>query len=761
MIEKKKMEWKFQRLGGIDQALLQTSEELCGLRELDPKLWVALACPAHGLELDDRLLEMIDSDKDGRIRVPEVLAATEWVCAKLKNPASIIEASEVLPIADIDESSGEGRRLAATAGAVLKSLGKGGVLEVGVGDIFLAASELAGREYNGDGILPPAPHLDEDVRSFIRAALETVGGLRDGGGEAGIDITLAEAFEKALAGWVAWKDSLARAEAPLGPDTPEAWELMRELAPKFEDYFLRCDLASYAPQSAEILNPGQDMFVQEGNAVFLSEGLKDLPLSRVSPACVLDAAEGLNPAWRDQVQRFLALCREYLDAPNHLNRKNWNGIQEAFKPYAAAFAAKPEPVLPEVEFGPTASFDSLDEGLIKSVLEGDVLEKFKALAEKDAAYPAPAADMADLGRLVVYRSGLHRLLRNFVSFQDFYTLRNNAAFQAGTLYIDGRSCRLCVSVENPDEHSVLAGYSELFLLYLKCSRKAPEGSGEPEGERLIAAAVTAGSQDLLVQGRNGVFVDNRGYDWDAQVIKVLSKPISLWEAVWEPYKKIARMIGEQISKFAASRQQGVLDSAGKQISSAESAVAAPSAAEASAPPKFDIARSAGLFAAVGLALGVMGTALASLAKAAFSLEWWQFPLVFLGIFLLISGPSVIIAWFKLRKRTLGPLLEASGWAVNSRAPINIPLASALTFTAKLPRHAHRSFSDPLKQKKRWGLWAFIAALAVSAVIGWWWFAKSDENASTPVNATNGSIQEPAAPAAAGPSGVEPAGAEPK
>ncbi len=760
MIEEKKIQWKFQRLGGIDQALLQTSEEVCGLRELDPKLWVALACPAHGLELDNRLLEMIDSDKDGRIRVPEVLAATEWVCANLKDPASIIEPSEMLPVADIDESSEEGRRLASAARAVLESLGKGGAAEVGAGDIFLAASDLAGREYNGDGILPPAPHLDEDVRGFIRAVLETVGGLRDGGGEPGIDTALAEAFEKALGGWVAWKDGLARAGSLLGPDTPEAWALMQELGPKFDDYFLRCDLASYAPQSAEILNPCQGMFVQEGNAVLLNEGLKDLPLSRVSPDGVLDAAEGLNPAWRNQVQRFLALCREYLDAPNRLSRKNWHAVQEAFRSYAAAFAAKPEPVLPEVEFAPTASFDSLHEGLVKSVLEGDLLEKFKALAEKDAAYPAPAADISALGRLVVYRSGLHRLLRNFVSFQDFYTLRNNAAFQAGTLYIDGRSCRLCVSVDNPDEHSVLAGYSELFLLYLKCSRKAPEGSGEPEGERLIAAAVTAGNQDLLVQGRNGVFVDNRGYDWDAQVIKVVSKPISLWEAVWEPYKKIARMIGEQISKLAASRQQGVLDGAGRQISSAEASVASPSA-DAPAPPKFDIARSAGLFAAVGLAIGVMGTALASLAKAAFSLEWWQFPLVFLGIFLLISGPSVIIAWFKLRKRTLGPLLEASGWAVNSRAPINIPLANALTFTAKLPRHANRSFSDPLKQKKRWGLWAFIAALVVSAVIGWWWFAKSDENASVPVNAINGSMQEPAAPAAADPSGAGHAGAEQK
>ena len=59
----------------------------------------------------------------------------------------------------------------------------------------------------------------------------------------------------------------------------------------------------------------------------------------------------------------------------------------------------------------------------------------------------------------------------------------------------------------------------------------------------------------------------------------------------------------------------------------------------------------GIFAAIGLALGAIGTALASIAAALFSLAWWQFPLLFVGIFLCISGPSMFLAWLKLRRRT--------------------------------------------------------------------------------------------------------------
>ena len=49
-----------------------------------------------------------------------------------------------------------------------------------------------------------------------------------------------------------------------------------------------------------------------------------------------------------------------------------------------------------------------------------------------------------------------------------------------------------------------------------------------------------------------------------------------------------------------------------------------------------------------------------------------------------SGPSVLLAFLKLRQRTLGPMLEANGWAVNGRVKVNMPLGAALTELKTLP-----------------------------------------------------------------------------
>jgi hypothetical protein len=73
-------------------------------------------------------------------------------------------------------------------------------------------------------------------------------------------------------------------------------------------------------------------------------------------------------------------------------------------------------------------------------------------------------------------------------------------------------------------------------------------------------------------------------------------------------------------------------------------------------------------------------------------------MVLAGVVLAISGPSVVLAWLKLRNRNLGPLLDANGWAINARACINIPFGTALTELAKLPANAERSMVDPYAEK---------------------------------------------------------------
>ena len=147
--------------------------------------------------------------------------------------------------------------------------------------------------------------------------------------------------------------------------------------------------------------------------------------------------------------------------------------------------------------------------------------------------------------------------------------------------------------------------------------------------------------------------------------------------------------------------------------------ATPAAKPAPAQQAFDVGKFAGIFAAIGLAVGAIGTAIASMLTGLLGLKGWQMPLALIGLMLLISGPAVILAWFKLRSRNLGPILDANGWAVNARARINIPFGTSLTQLAQLPEGAQRALTDPYAEKERpWKTYA-VLAIVLFAALAWW------------------------------------------
>lgn len=724
--ETKKHHWNFQRIGGLDQVVLLSDADIRSLGDLDPKLWVALSCPTAGLEFDERTLSLLDADGDGHIRIPEVIEAVKWTCGRLADFTSFMADDESLPLSAIDTDNDDGKKLFATAQAILKEYGKSDSGYMTLADVTQARLQVSKAVFNGDGVFPPLASQDEGMQLFIQDALSVMGGVVDVSGETGINHDIAHAFVKTLQDWVNWRKGLGAATSVFGDNTPQAWDLMVALKNKIDDYFLRSDLASYAPQAQISLNVDEKFLVPAQNGVLEDAALATLPLSKIAPAQPLDLVSGLNPVWRESVEQFAGLIAPLLAHPGLMTRPEWLAIQKALEPYAQVIASKPALVSVSVTVAPALAIDKLSEDRINANLQNDVLERFDAMVQKDAQTPVAATDIAALERLVYYHKYLYRLLLNFVSFNDFFDLnRSSAVFQAGHLYIDGLCCYLCVPVTNVEQHSGLSGYSELFLLYCECTRKMATQS---ETQKItIAAAVTAGHANWLVEGRNGVFIDNHGNDWDARVVKVVVKPVSLRQAVWAPYKRVGKLIGDQVNKWGASKEAAVTEASVTKIQTAGDAVAAPAApaAAADASSKFDIGKSVGIFAAIGLALGALGTALASITRSLFDLQWWQFPLVFLAIFLIISGPSVLLAWLKLRQRTLGPLLEASGWAINGSVKINYALGAQLTNLAQLPPNATRNLTDPLQDKKKTGLWVFLIALLVGALAvgGWLWYKK--------------------------------------
>jgi hypothetical protein len=580
--------WRFFRAGGFDQPRLDSPADLLAIGSLDQKLWVALSCPVAGTEFDRRTLELIDSDGDGHIRAPELIAAAQWAGARLADTTAL--AGGALPLAAIRADDEEGAAIAAAAREVLAETG---------GDIVSVEAASAAQ---------------------------------------------ARFADKAVAAWqAAGKDAL-----PLGDASEAAYAALQAVAAKIDDWFTRCRLAAFDARAADLLNASEDALKALAGGMLAAGSTVELPIAKVGAGdMALPLATGVNPAWTDA----LAALRDQavtplLGARETLSEADWQALKDKFAPYAAWLAAKPDPAA-----------------------EGD--------------------GVLALERLARYCRDLMKLANNFVAFKDFYTRQAPATFQIGTLYLDGRACELVVAVNDAGKHAALATLSRLCLVYCDCVR--------PGEKMTVAAAFTAGDSDQLMVGRNGVFYDRQGKDWDATIVKIVDHPISLRQAFWSPYKKLARMVAEQLQKLAASKAAAVEGKLGEAAVGVGKKVETPAAKPA--PTPFDVGKFAGIFAAIGLAVGAIGTAVASVVTGLLGLSWWQMPLALIGLLLVISGPAVIVAWFKLRARNLGPLLDANGWAVNARARINIPFGTSLTQLAALPAGAERALGDPYAEKR--------------------------------------------------------------
>ena len=496
-----KYKWSFANVGGVTRVRIKSAEDVRHLGELDKKMWTVLSCPVNGLEISSDSLRLMDQDGDGQLRLKEVVATADWLCATLQDPQSLFEQSDVINIKNIAD----------------------------------------------EGIRVISDKLQKD-------------------------------------GKVALADVQAAIDA-IAIETPEM-----PAAPFEADV-----IAAYKAKSPEYA------------AYFEQEKLQKLGLASIPE-----------------------------DAP--------------------------KPGMTEKKF--------IEMGDQISKWESEV-ESIKSKVESELA--AAKAEFEPLRKLLLLHRDFYRLLRNFVTLEDFYDNdeKTVASFLAGTLILDQRACKLCIRVNDLAKHDSQAPLSGMYLLYCNCENKKT-------GKKLqIVAAMTQGEIKNLSVGKNGIFYDNDGLDYDATVFKIIENPISLRQAFWNPYRKMAKWVEDKINKSAAEKDAKTFDDMTAKVATA----ADPNAEKKSA---FDIAKFAGIFAAIGMALGMIGTALASVAQGWISLTWWQQIIVFVCILLIISGPSMIMAWMKLRRRNLAPVLNANGWAINADSIISVPFGLKLTEQVRFP-----------------------------------------------------------------------------
>ncbi|MBP7653212.1 hypothetical protein KA977_07300 [Candidatus Dependentiae bacterium] len=713
--KEKNHKWKFRKLGGFDQVCIETGEDIKNIPYLDQKLWVALNCPVKGIEFDKKTLELLDSDKNGNIRAQEIITALNWVCKILKDPNIIINNSGSIQLSEIDQNTEEGKNLYLSAKQILENTGKNESETITIEDASDTIKIFEKTKFNGDGVITIESSDDEEIKKVIEEIILCCGSVIDKSGKPGICFEILEQFYNQAESILNWNSEFEKKSAILPPmeNLLHEIELFGSLKAKIDDYFIRCNLIEFDKKSEETINSAEKIYGEFASKQLNYDTFEimNLPLAIPNADKTLKLKSGINPVWSEKVEEFYeTIIIPILGKISELNNEQWISFKYKFSMFEEILIAKP-----------SSKLNDLGITRIQEIINSGYKEIIETLIQKDKELEPQSEAISSVDKLLRYCRDLYPLLNNYISFEHFYNPAVKGIFQTGVLYIDGRSCELCVSVEDPVKHALLAGLSRVYLLYCDCIRN----NGDFE-KITIAAAVTAGDSGQLMVGRNGIFYDRNGNDWNATIVKIIENPISIKQAFWSPYKAVAKMITSQIQKFAAARAKSAEDKMGAsvidtqkkmeqpQVQNVSGAQAAP--AKQDAPPPVDMGKFVGIFAAIGLALGALGTAVASIVTGLLSLKWWQMPIAVIGVLLAISGPAMIIAWFKLRERNLAPILDANGWAINSRVKINIPFGTLLTKTAKLPEGSERNLYDPFGVKKSKAPYYFFILWIIAVII---------------------------------------------
>lgn len=670
-----KYKWEFENIGGTSRVKISKGKDIAHLEELDTKMWTVLSCPVKGLEIDEKSLRYMDCDADGKIRVNDVICVSKWITKVLKNPDLLLEGKDSIDIEQIESSNDTGEKLYKAAKQILANLGKEGT-EISLADTADIAAIFASTRFNGDGVITVNSTDDADEKAVIEAAVANTGGTMDRSGVLGVNADQIGQFYANLKAYSDW--CAAEVPAPFGDNTAAAIAAYNALDAKMKDFFMRSKLAGFSPDSTKALDvqTARIEAISGENLQGKADEIASYPIARITGTSDLDLSAPINPAWAAQFNTIKGIAVEA--GKETLSEDEWNAIGAKFAAYSAWLGSKAG-----------GTVDALGIDTVNKFLNENRSEALLALVAQDAELKEEAENIEMVDKFLHILKDFYRLLKNFITFHDFYNKdkKVGAIFQSGTLIIDQRACRFCMKVDNMAAHNASAATSGMFLVYCDCTTKTSAAKLQ------IVAAVTVGEVGNLVVGKNAIYYDNAGVEWDAVITKVVDNPISIAQAFWSPYRRMSTVVENLINKSAADKDAKMLANATAKINAAPTSLpAAPApgtdpaaAAKPAAAPPFDIAKFAGIFAALGMAIGMIGSALTSLAKGIFALEWWQLVLSFIAILLIISGPAMVMAWMKLRRRNIAPLLNANGWAINAASKISIPFGETLTDIAKYPK----------------------------------------------------------------------------
>ena len=468
MATKENYSWTYVPFGGMTRVNITSGEDIRHLGELDQKLWTVLSCPVEGLEFDGRTLAMLDSDKDGKIRVNEVVSAASWLTKVIKDADLILKGRSDLPLNAFNLEDEEGRVLHDSARQILANLGKKDSQSISVDDTSDSVAIFASTRFNGDGIITAETPEDPALKALVSDIVATMGPALDRSGAPGVDAGKIEAFYAACAAYSSWCSAAGEAGDaiyPYGADTEEAYSACRALGEKIDDYFIRCRLADFWGASPEVLDVSADRMgaLAPKNLTGCMDEISTYPLSRVSGSEKL-SYEGINPAWKAAFDKLrkLVLDVEYPGADG-IDESQWKAVLDKFNGFVAWKGAKAG-----------SEVEGLGLDRISAILKEDRKAELLDLVAEDRKLESEAAAIDKVDKLLHFYRDFAALLKNYVNFSDFYSSykgETRAVFQCGQLYIEQRRLDLCIRVADMGKQGDMAAKSGMFIIYCNCTSK--------------------------------------------------------------------------------------------------------------------------------------------------------------------------------------------------------------------------------------------------------------------------------------------------
>ncbi len=704
----------FRSCGGAFHLVLATPADLRAAADLDAALWVATAAPVEAFRADPGLLRALDTDGDGRIRVGEFKAAIRWLFGRLRDTRGIAEGATALDPATLNTEDAEGRALADTLARV-RAARRGGDPGpvVSLEEIRAVIRTIEARPTGSLGVVALDAAPNPEIRGFMEAVLAVTGGSDAGGGRRGVGAQDLDTFASAARRHLDWQARGALPEGadrsdtlPLGAATAAAVQRLERIRAKIDEYFTLCDAVALGEVlrcdvwPARLDAPPTVLAGLEGVAELLDRS----PVAPPRADAVLDFDGPLNPAYADAVR---ALRNEAVgpllgagEAVPHLARADWQRVQAALHPFIAWQAS-----VDGAEAAP------LGVERLRACLDPALAAAVRALIEESRSSGIALDSVRAAERLALLQGGLLDLARNFVSFPELYAPDRRALFEEGTLIMDGRRFNLAVKVADRAEHARLTEKGTMFVLYVGLEHK-------PTGRtREVAVPVTAGAQGLLEVGKRGVFEDVEGEQWLARVAHLVDRPVSLREAVTDPFVRLGRAVTARIESITAAAERQMEQAGGDAVGAVHGIAPAPGAPPAAPPPAAAPpaqpaggANLGGTLAGGGIAIAALGGSLAFITRSLAGLRWYQILAGLGGAVGAVIVPTVIIAIIRLRSRDLSMLLEGSGWAINAR--MRLSRRQRRHFTQRPPHPRGSRFLGGARARFWW-----LLALTVLLVAG--------------------------------------------